>query len=156
MDRMKTFLIYALCIVAFFIFSQVIIYFAIHTTYHTKECEVKTQVVTVAEVKATSVNGIVKGNIVNNTQEVMENQYLQIEFYSKQDNILGTKYIPISYLEIGQQQNFEMKFNFSRVDHVVLNIIDTIPENLPEEQTKSDPEMEFAVLVSALILLMFV
>ena len=49
-----------------------------------------------------------------------------------------------------------MKFNLSKVDHVVLDIVDTIPENVTEEQTESDPEMQFAVLVSALVLLMAV
>ena len=106
--------------------------------------------------QATSVNGIVKGRVLNNTQEVMENQYLQMEFYSKQDNLLGTKYVPISHLEVGEQQEYEMKFNLSRVDHVVLDIVDTIPENVTEEQKESDPEMGFAVLISALILLMAV
>ena len=108
------------------------------------------------EVQATSVNGIVRGSVLNNTQEVMENKYLQMEFYSKQDNILGTKYVPISHLEVGNEQEYEMKFNLSRVDHVVLDIVDTIPENVAEEQTESDPEMQFAVLVSALVLLMVV
>ena len=156
MERMKTFFIYALCVIAFFIFSQIMIYFAIHTTYHTKAYEVKASVPITAEVQATSVNGVVRGNILNDTQEVMENKYLQMEFYSKQDNILGTKYVPISHLEVGKQQEYEMKFNFSKVDHVVLDIVDTIPENVTEEQTESDPEMQFAVLVSALVLLMAV
>ena len=156
MERMKTFFIYALCVIAFFIFSQIMIYFAIHTTYHTKAYEVKASVPITVEVQATSVNGIVRGSVLNNTQEVMENKYLQMEFYSKQDNILGTKYVPISHLEVGNEQEYEMNFNLSRVDHVVLDIVDTIPENVTEEQTESDPEMQFAVLVSALVLLMAV
>ena len=156
MARMKTFLIYALCVVAFFIFSQIMIYFAIHTTYHTKAYEVKASVPITAEVQATSVNGVVRGNILNNTQETIENQYLQIDFYSKQNNLLGTKYVPISQLEVGNEQDYEMKFNLSKVDHVVLDIVDTIPETVAQEQIKSDPEMQFAVLVSALVLLMAV
>ena len=156
MERMKTFFIYALCVIAFFIFSQIIIYICIHTTYRYKDYEVKTPISITVEVQATSVNGIVKGRVLNNTQEVMENQYLQMEFYSKQDNLLGTKYVPISHLEVGEQQEYEMKFNLSRVDHVVLDIVDTIPENVTEEQKESDPEMGLAVLISALILLMAV
>ena len=130
MARMKTFFIYALCVILFFIFSQVIIYFAIHTTYHAKEYEIKTPIATTVEVQATSINGVVKGHIFNDTQEVIENKYLQMEFYSKQDNILGTKYVPVSKLEVGEQQEYEMKFNFSRVDHVVLDIVDTIPKSV--------------------------
>ena len=132
------------------------IYFAIHTTYHTKAYEVKTSVPITVEVQATSVNGVVRGSVLNNTQETIENQYLQMDFYSKQDNILGTKYVPISHLEVGNEQEYEMKFNLSRVDHVVLDIVDTIPETVTQEQTEPDPEMQFAVLVSALVLLMAV
>ena len=156
MERMKTFFIYALCVIAFFIFSQIMIYFSIHTTYHTKAYEVKTSVPITVEVQATSVNGVVRGSVLNNTQETIENQYLQMDFYSKQDNILGTKYVPISHLEVGNEQEYEMKFNLSRVDHVVLDIVDTIPETVTQEQTEPDPEMQFAVLVSALVLLMAV
>ena len=95
MARMKTFFIYFLLVVAFFIFSQVMIYIAINATFQYKNIEIKTTIPMEVEVQATSVNGFAKGKIINNTESEIQNKYIKIECYSKYDTLMGTKYIEI-------------------------------------------------------------
>lgn len=153
MSRLKTFFMYAVWVLVFFIFSQVMIYVAINTTYKYKNIEVRTSIITEAEVQATSINGFAKCKIVNNTQSDIENKYIKLECYSKNDVLMGTKYIKIDKILTNEEQEFEVRFNYSRVDNAKIEIIDEIPQDVTEEQTISDPEMNAAMVISALILL---
>ena len=55
MARVKTFFIYFLLVVAFFLFSKIAIYVAINTTYEYKNIELKTTIPMEVEVQATSI-----------------------------------------------------------------------------------------------------
>lgn len=153
MSRLKTFLMYGVWVLLFFIFSQVMIFIAINTTYKYKKIELDTSLISTAEVQATSVNGFAKCKVINNTQNSIENKYIKVECYSKNDVLLGTKYIKIDKIETNEEQEFEVRFNYSRVDRAKIDIVDEIPEDVTEEQKMSDPEMNAAMLISALILL---
>lgn len=159
MARMKTFLIYLLLIIAFFIFSQIMIYISINTTYQYKSVELKTTIPIEIEVQATSINGFAKGNIKNNKEENIENKYLEIKCYSKHDVLMGTKYIKIDKIQAKEEKQFEVRFNYNKVDKVVIDIIDTkiIEEsNISEEDKVSDTERGLATMIAALILLYFI
>ena len=153
MSRLKTFFIYFLLVVLFFIFSQIIIALSIHTSYSYKSCEIKTAIPMTADVQATSVNGFVKGKVINNTAEAIQNKFMKIECYSKNNVLLGTKYIEIENINTKETLEYEMKFNYNRVEKVVIDIVNEIPADVPEEDKVSDPEMNFAMLATALILL---
>lgn len=68
MDRMKTFGLYALCIILFFIFSNIMIDIAIKAMYNPIDKIVETRddlILKVNDAKATYVNGYVEGNVRN-------------------------------------------------------------------------------------------
>ncbi len=153
MARLKRFLMYGSWVLGFFIFSQIMIYIAINTTYKYKNVEVTTAIITQAEVKATSINGIAKCKIKNNTQQAIENKYVKVECYSKNDVLMGTKYIKIDKIETNEEKEFEVKFNYNKVNKAKIDIIDEIPKDVKQEQTISDKEMNIAMIISALILL---
>lgn len=153
MSRLKTFFMYAVWVLVFFIFSQVMIYVAINTTYKYKNIEIKTSTITNAEVQATSINGFAKCKIVNNTQRDIENKYIKLDCYSKNNVLMGTKYIKIDKIQTNEEQEFEVRFNYSKVDNAKIEIIDEMPQDVTEEQKDSDPTMNAAMLISALILL---
>ena len=153
MKRLKTFFIYFLLVVGFFIFSQIVIALSIHTSYSYKSYEIKTPIPMTVDVQATSVNGYVKGKVINNTTEAIQNKFIKIECYSKNNVLLGTKYIEIENINTKETLEYEMKFNYNRVEKVVLDIVNEIPTDVSESDKVSDPEMNFAMLVTALILL---
>ncbi len=68
MDRMKTFGIYALCIILFFIFSNVMIDIAVKAMYNPIDITIERRedlLLDVHDAKATYVNGYVEGYVRN-------------------------------------------------------------------------------------------
>ncbi len=159
MARVKTFFIYFILVVAFFIFSQIMIYIALNTTYQYKSIEIKTTIPIQVEVQATSIDGFAKGKVINNTENEIQNKYIKIECYSKHDVLMGTKYIQIDKVGAKEEKEFEVHFNFNKVDRALIDIVDekTIQEqNIKEEEKTSDPQKGLAAMISALILLYFI
>ena len=159
MARMKTFFIYFILIVAFFIFSQVMIYIAINTTFQYKSIELKTTIPMKVEVQATSINGFAKGKVINNTENKIQNKYIKIECYSKHDTLMGTKYVKIDKIGAKEEKEFEVHFNFNKVDKAVIDIVDEKEleeQKIKEEEKISDPQRGLAAMIAALILLYFI
>ena len=65
MDRMKTLLKYAIWIILFYIFSNLMIYLNLETTYQNIGRKDNLPQVTIYQAQATKVNGIIKGTIYN-------------------------------------------------------------------------------------------
>ena len=76
-----------------------------------------------------------------------------IDCYSKNNTQMGTKYIKIDELLTNEEKEFEIRFNYSKVDNVVIDIVDELPQKVEEKQLFSDPKMNLAMAVAALILL---
>lgn len=159
MARMKTFFIYFLLVVLLFIFSQVMIYIAINTTYKYKSVEILTTIPVVAQVEATSINGKAKVKVTNNQEIALENKYIEIDCYSKHDILMGTKYIKIDKINTKEEKEFEVQFNYNKVDKAVINIVEEKvleEKNVKEEDKLSDTERGLTAMISALILLYFI
>lgn len=156
MDRMKTFGLYALCIILFFIFSNVMINIAVKSMYNSIDVDivldenVKTEI---SDIRATAVNGYVKGS-VNNTGDIVSKTYVKIDLYSKRDVLLGTKYVEMSNLQKGETRDFEMGFRFDNVDYAKICMVDNV-ENATEDSFKSDNMGGIAVIVAVIFLCYF-
>lgn len=136
--RMKVFLCYFLIFLAFFIFSDVMVYFYNKSLYQpmaSYEVQVKTPEVTVTLAEASNANGNIKGVIRNNTEELIEDKYLKFEFYTRRDVNVGIKYLPIGMLEIGQEKKYEMGFRYDDVESVKISMVgkEQIANATPEE-----------------------
>ena len=150
---MKKFLLYALMIAAFWIFSDILIYLSINTAYANVDAKVYTNSpeVIIGESEATYVNGVIKGSIKNNTSEIINNKYLKIELYSARDVKLGTKYVEIKNLEVDKYQDFEMWYKFTDVDYANITVTDNI-ENATEEEFLSQETATYLLVGTVLIL----
>ena len=153
MAKMKKFLLYALMIAAFWIFSDILIFLSINTAYANVDAKVYTNSpeVIIGESEATYVNGVIKGSIKNNTSEIINNKYLKIELYSARDVKLGTKYVEIKNLEVDKYQDFEMWYKFTDVDYANITVTDNI-ENASEEEFLSQETATYLVFGTVLIL----
>lgn len=132
MERIKTFAKYAIWIILFWIFADILIYFAINTTY--KDIEEYNQIpnqITVSRAEATKVNGRINGVITNNEQNNISEKYIKIDVYSKNDNLLGTTYLDIGKLGTNESKNFETYFKIQDVKKYNMTITDQ-KEELPE------------------------
>ena len=156
MQRMKTFLKYAIWVILFFIFSQILIYVALNTTYKDKKVEIKSPLIVNSEVKATSIDGTATINVKNNSNNQISTKYIKLDCYSKNNVLMGTKYIDIKDLPVNEQIKYDVRFNFNKVDHVIIDVVDSLPNTVTEEQKLSDKIMTPEMVVGALILLMFI
>ena len=133
MDRMKTLLKYAIWLILFFIFSNIMINFSLETTYQNIGRKDNLEQVNVYQAQATKINGRIKGSIYNNTESQILNDYLRIDLYSERDVFLGSKYVDISALRDNETRNFEVYFKMQDVDYYEMNFTDEKVEGeLPE------------------------
>lgn len=138
MDRMKTFLIYALCIAGFFMLSNILININLESTYKPIERKDDINEIVINQAEATRVNGRIKGSIEN----IVVSKYIRIDLYSKRDILLGTKYIDI--LDLRSKKDFEIHFKLNDVKYYNISLTNEKDESvteinlLDEDLSKSD------------------
>ena len=154
MDRMKTFLKYTLWIVAFYIFSNLMIYLNIETTYQNIGRKDNLPQITIYQAQATKINGRIKGTIKNSDKDYLTGKYLKIDLYSKRNVLVGKKYIDITTTQNNTTQDFSMYFELKDVTSYEVSIVDHKEEGeielIPKEMTK--PEI---IVLTAMTLLIF-
>lgn len=124
MDRLKTFLKYALWIIGFFILSNFLIYVGLNSSYRDIERKDNIQEVEVYQAEATKVNGRIRGLIQNINEKNLAGKYLEIELYSKRDIFLGREYIQIEDSKQAEPQAFEALFKLQDVASYKISIVD--------------------------------
>ena len=143
MDRLKTFLKYALWLIGFFILSNFLIYVGLNSSYRDIERKDNIQEVHVYQAEATKVNGRIRGLIQNINEENLKGKYLEIELYSKRDIFLGREYIQIEDSEQEKPQAFEVLFKLQDVASYKISIVDEKKDGgelelLPKELTTQE------------------
>lgn len=157
MDRMKTFGIYALCIILFFIFSNVMIDIAIKTSYEeiSADIELSRNVgINITTAKATFVNGYVGGTLKNNGEDI-DKLYVKIDLYSKRNVLLGTKYVEINDFRKNENREFEMGFKFTDVEYAKIKLVDKPDTNATNDTFVSDNLKGFALITAVIFLCYF-
>lgn len=133
MKRMGTFLKYVIWVVLFYIFSQLMIFLNLETTYHNIGRKDNIEQITVYQAEATKVNGRIKGTITNNTENKITNKYIRIDLYSERDVFLGSRYIDISDIKENEVRNLEIYFKAQDVDYYEIKLVDEKEQGeLPE------------------------
>ena len=133
MDRMKTLAKYVIWLVLFYIFSNLMIYLNIESTYQNIGRKDNLPQVTVYQAQATKINGRIKGSIYNSEAHKITNKYLRIDLYSERDVFLGSKYIDVSTMRDNETRNFEQYFKVQDVDYYEMKFVDEKEEGeLPE------------------------
>ena len=129
MDRMKTLAKYVIWLVLFYIFSNLMIYLNIESTYQNIGRKDNLPQVTVYQAQATKVNGRIKGSIYNSEAH----KITRIDLYSERDVFLGSEYIDVSTMRDSETRNFEEYFKVQDVDYYEMKFVDEKEEGeLPE------------------------
>lgn len=156
MDRMKTFLKYAIWGILFFIFSEFLISVGLNSSYKKMSATYDinaTKEVEITEAESTLVNGKVKGKIKYDEEQDIEGKYLRMDFLSKRDNVVGTKYIPITANKENPVQDFDAFFELQDVTSYKTSIVDKKEVGeikfIPEEMKR--PEIILLTIVTLLI-----
>ena len=166
MARMKTFLIYLLILVAFYIISSILAYWYIQSTYSTigshviENTNMPNVQVAIDDAEATLVNGYVSGTITNTSEEAINTKYIKFDLFSERGNKILSKYVQIDNLNTGEMQNFKMNFRAENIANCYAEVTDTVEKTentqlINIDNLEDDPYTGIAVLSSALILMHF-
>ena len=149
MDRLKTFLKYALWLIGFFILSNFLIYVGLNSSYRDIERRDSVEEVQVYQAEATKVNGRIRGAIQNIEKENLAGKYIEIDMYSKRDVFLGREYIQIEEKEQEKSQAFEMLFKLQDVASYEIKIVDEKQEGGELELLDTDLTTQEIIVLTA-------
>ena len=162
MKRMKTFGMYLLWFVLLYMFVTVSAYGYIEASYKGIDGIIikdDKMLITIDEAEATIVNGQIKGQIKNISQEDIGTKYIKIDLISKKGTLILTKYIQVDELKAGEQKEFNLMFRAENIVKYQAQITDKaeLKEGLSELVTigdlGNDGASKIALLLAAVILI---
>ena len=116
---------YFIWFILLFAFVTIGTIFAIRTMYHdisVYEIQSENPEIVVDEAKATNVNGYIKGNITNKSEEQMDGQYIYFLLYTDENELIGEEYIEIGSLLPNETKTYELQFRRDNVDRFVITV----------------------------------
>lgn len=145
MSRMKTFFIYFLIFIGFYILSSFLINAYIKTSYYkisSYEIDVGNASVTIISAKASKDDGYIEGKIYNNTEENIIDKYMKVELFSDNNVSLGTEYVKIDQLNPKNIKDFKIDFTCDNVKSFKITLLSS-EEKAIEDEEKSKPIIKF-------------
>ena len=136
MKRMKTFLIYALILIGFFAVSVLLenglvmsMYKDIVGNFHGEFEDSDTPFgIENMSAKASSVNGNLKFDLVNNTGKYIDKGYIKVDLYNTQMQRAATKYIPISGMQENASKTYNVKFKANNIKGYNISVVKELPD----------------------------
>lgn len=162
MKRMKTFGMYLLWFVLLYMFVTVSAYGYIEASYKGIDGIIikdDKMLITIDEAEATIVNGQIKGQIKNISQEDIGTKYIKIDLISKKGTLILTKYIQVDELKAGEQKEFNLMFRAENIVKYQAQITDKaelkegISELVKIGDLGNDGASKIALLLAAVILI---
>ena len=155
MERMKTFLKYALWVIGFFILSELLINVGLNVQYKPIERKDNIEQVQFYQAEATLINGRMRGVIKNDGEEDISNKYVEVDFYSERDVYLGKKYIKVNELSKEDIQSIEILFELNEVGYYEVKIVDQ-KDDLPEIKEVIQEMLTPELIVKTIIVCCFI
>lgn len=136
MDRMKTFLIYALVIIGFFALSLLLengLLFAMYSKingefdgyYSRTDANFSMENMSA---KSCNVNGYMSFDLINATGVFINKCYLKIELYNERNLLADTEYVEIANMKPNAQKHFDIKFKANNIKKYHISIETTLPD----------------------------
>ena len=116
---------YFIWFILLFAFVTIGTIFAIRTMYHdisVYEIQSENPEIVVDEAKATNVNGYIKGNITNKSEEQIDGKYIYFLLYTDENELIGEEYIEIGSLLPNETKTYELQFRRDNVDRFVITV----------------------------------
>ena len=127
MDKLKKFRNYLIWIILFWIFSDILIYAGLNSTYKDMNNIGTIPLgVYVTQMQSTKVNGIIKLEV--NDPE-LSGKYIKIDLYSNIGNLLGTQYLEIGNVTENQPKTIEKYFKITDVKKYEITVVDEMGES---------------------------
>ncbi len=127
MSRMRTFLLYALGIIGFFVLSLILEDALIGNMYKKMDGNIQDNgyaiVVEGVSGRSTNVNGFMKFRLSNTSSSKQNNYYAKIDLYSKRGLLAATKYVDVGDIEPNGYKDYEVKFKGTELKGYNISVI---------------------------------
>ena len=155
MNTIKNFFIIAICLIVFYFFSNFLINVGLNASYKniTRRDYEETRV-EISKAQATLVNGKVSGTITNTEEDYLTGKFLKFNFYSKNNQNMGTKYIQINTTENITTQDFNFYFELENITSYSVSIVDK-KEEKEIKLIEVEPNKAQIILATVVALLIF-
>lgn len=150
MERMQTFLKYALWIILFYLFSNFAISTMLKTTYrnvgsdniHIEQSDNGFEM-TVDRADSNRRQAYFTGTVKNTSDKVIDKQYVKVDSYYK-GQLMQEKYMAFEDLQPGEERKFKLRYNVGQIDEFKVSYVDEIPENRTLVDDAIDKVKEFS------------
>lgn len=154
MDRLKTFALYGILIIIFYIFSSFLIEVGINSIYKGIQGKNNIEQIDITNAEATLVNGRISGKLNAEMTKDLYTKYIKIDLYSPRDVLIGTKYIKMKEL-VMNNNSFETYFKLQDVKRYEVSLVDE-NNNSKNEESFDVRLTGFEIMMGVVIALMFV
>ena len=134
MDRLKKYFRYLLLFILMYVIVTLLTNFGMRETKKEFICSVKENenyTIEIEESKLSNQGGQINVKVTNKTEEIQTDKYLKVELYNNEEYIV-TKYEEIKYLNIGETNRFEIKFDEKNVNKGIVSVADYLEETNKE------------------------
>ena len=123
---MKKIIRYLLLLILMIVVVRVYVYFLTKTNYqdmNNYEITVQTPEIVVTESKVAKNKGYIKGNITNNSSEMIKNLKVKFEFYNENENLVGIEYRNEDVLNASETIKFDIGYNYKNVEKIKISTV---------------------------------
>lgn len=123
---MKKIIRYFLLLILMIVVVRVYVYFLTKTNYqdmNNYEITVQTPEISVTESKVAKNKGYIKGNITNNSAEMIKNLKVKFEFYNEDDKIVGIEYREEDILNASETIKFDIGYNYKNIEKIKISTV---------------------------------
>ncbi len=123
---MKKIIRYLLLLILMIVVVRVYVYFLTKTNYqdmNNYEITVQTPEIFVTESKVAKNKGYIKGNITNNSSEMIKNLKVKFEFYNKNEKLVGIEYRNEDVLNASETIKFDIGYNYKNVEKIKISTV---------------------------------
>ena len=134
MNRMKTFLTYALIVVLFYLFSN----FAIDMMISNSFADVSDNVeisesgngfqVYVTKANSNKRQAYFTGVVKNKSNSVIDKQYVKVDSYFR-GKLMQSKYLAFENMKPQEERRFKLSYSVGNIDEYKVSYVESIPEN---------------------------
>lgn len=123
---MKKIFKYLILFIVMYIVVEVFVYFLTKPYYKNMEnYEIlfKSPAIEISESKSAKNKGYIKGNITNNTGNLLKNVTIIFDFYNDKDMRIGSEKETIKVFNATEKVNFDVKYEYKNVDKIKISFI---------------------------------
>lgn len=123
---MKKIIRYLLLLILMIVVVRFYVYFLTKTNYqdmNNYEITVQTPEIVVTESKVAKNKGYIKGNITNNSSEMIKNLKVKFEFYNENEKLVGIEYRNEDVLNASETIKFDIGYNYKNVEKIKISTV---------------------------------